>query len=83
MALFFGALLAGLALSWTPCVYPMIPILSGIIIGQKQTPSTIKAFSDVFNLCPFNVSCLWLDWATAGYFGAELIYRQSCKRRGY
>ncbi|SVD35337.1 uncharacterized protein METZ01_LOCUS388191, partial [marine metagenome] len=37
LALFFGALLAGLALSWTPCVYPMIPILSGIIIGQKQT----------------------------------------------
>ena len=26
LTLFFVALLAGLALSWTPCVYPMIPI---------------------------------------------------------
>lgn len=30
---FFGA---GLLLALTPCVFPMIPILSGIIAGQKQ-----------------------------------------------
>ena len=34
---FFGF---GLLLSLTPCVFPMIPILSGIIIGQKQSVST-------------------------------------------
>jgi thiol:disulfide interchange protein DsbD len=43
LALFIGAFLAGLALSYTPCIYPMVPILSGIIIGQKDSPSTLKA----------------------------------------
>ncbi len=38
---FFGF---GLLLSLTPCVFPMIPILSGLIVGQKD-PSTAKAFS--------------------------------------
>jgi thiol:disulfide interchange protein DsbD len=33
VASFFGL---GLLLSLTPCVYPMIPILSGIIVGQKD-----------------------------------------------
>lgn len=33
MVTFFGA---GLLLAFTPCVFPMIPILSGIIAGQKQ-----------------------------------------------
>lgn len=33
VASFFGF---GLLLSLTPCVFPMIPILSGIIVGQKQ-----------------------------------------------
>jgi len=39
IALFF---LAGLGLSLTPCVYPMLPILSGIIAKQKDT-NTRKA----------------------------------------
>jgi thiol:disulfide interchange protein DsbD len=34
---FFGA---GLLLSLTPCVLPMLPILSSIIVGQKQVPIT-------------------------------------------
>ena len=38
---FFGF---GLLLSLTPCVFPMIPILSGLIVGQKD-PSTVKAFT--------------------------------------
>src|SRR5882672_1000497 len=33
MAVFFGA---GLLLTFTPCVLPMIPILSGIIVGEGQ-----------------------------------------------
>jgi len=37
---FFGF---GLLLSLTPCVFPMIPILSGLIVGQKN-PSTGRAF---------------------------------------
>ncbi len=38
---FFGF---GLLLSFTPCVLPMIPILSGIIIGHRRKLTTHKAF---------------------------------------
>lgn len=34
----------GLLLSFTPCVLPMIPILSGLIVGQRKPASTRKAF---------------------------------------
>jgi thiol:disulfide interchange protein DsbD len=39
--LFLGA---GLLLSLTPCVFPMIPILSGIIVGQKKTITPGRGF---------------------------------------
>ncbi|MCP3675296.1 MAG: protein-disulfide reductase DsbD [Gammaproteobacteria bacterium] len=35
---------AGLLLTFTPCVLPMIPILSGIIAGQGKEITTAKAF---------------------------------------
>ncbi|NMH66922.1 protein-disulfide reductase DsbD [Shewanella salipaludis] len=38
---FFGL---GIGLALTPCVFPMYPILSGIIVGQGQKLSTAKAF---------------------------------------
>jgi thiol:disulfide interchange protein DsbD len=38
-----GFFLAGLALSLTPCVLPMVPILAGIIAGQRNL-TTGKAF---------------------------------------
>ncbi len=38
---FFGF---GLLLAFTPCIFPMIPILSGIIVGQGESVSTRKAF---------------------------------------
>jgi len=41
LLVFFGA---GLLLAFTPCVFPMIPILSGIIVGQGEDISTRKAF---------------------------------------
>jgi len=34
----------GLLLSFTPCVFPMYPILTGIIVGQGDKLSTAKAF---------------------------------------
>lgn len=34
----------GLLLAFTPCVLPMIPILTGIIVGQKGTVSAKRAF---------------------------------------
>ena len=39
---FFGL---GLLLAFTPCVFPMIPILSGIIVGQGEDLSTRKALA--------------------------------------
>ena len=38
---FFGF---GLLLAFTPCIFPMIPILSGIIVGQGEDITTRKAF---------------------------------------
>jgi len=35
----------GLLLAFTPCVFPMIPILSSIIIGQGEKVSTGRSFS--------------------------------------
>ena len=36
--------LAGLALAFTPCVLPMVPILSSIIVGISPKPSPWKSF---------------------------------------
>ncbi len=41
IASFFGF---GLLLSLTPCVFPMIPILSGIIVGSGHKASHLRAF---------------------------------------
>lgn len=38
---FFGY---GLLLAFTPCVFPMVPILSGIIVGQGESITTLRAF---------------------------------------
>jgi thiol:disulfide interchange protein DsbD len=37
--------LIGLGLAFTPCVFPMIPILSGIIAGQGDKVTSRKAFT--------------------------------------
>ena len=37
--------LAGLALAFTPCVLPMVPILSGIIAGGGRSVTTARAFT--------------------------------------
>lgn len=41
VAFFFGA---GLLLAFTPCVFPMIPILSGIIVGRGQHVTKMHGF---------------------------------------
>ncbi len=41
VSFFFGA---GLLLSLTPCVFPMIPILSGIIVGRGHKITKMHAF---------------------------------------
>ncbi len=69
LASFFGF---GLLLALTPCVFPMIPILSGIIVGQKGTMTTKKALimSIVFVL---SMSVTYsIAGILAGYFGENL-----------
>jgi thiol:disulfide interchange protein DsbD len=58
---FFGF---GLLLAFTPCVFPMIPILSGIIIGQGKTITTRKAFL----LSLVYVLAMALTYTIAGVF---------------
>ncbi|MEM1080777.1 MAG: protein-disulfide reductase DsbD [Pseudomonadota bacterium] len=41
MALFF---VAGILLAFTPCVFPMVPILSGLIAGDAENMTTLRAF---------------------------------------
>jgi len=68
VGLFF---LAGVGLTFTPCVFPMIPILSGIIAGQGDSITTRKAFT----LSLVYVLAMALTYAVAGAvvgrFGAE------------
>ena len=40
----FAFFIAGILLAFTPCVFPMVPILSGIIAGQGDRMTTSRAF---------------------------------------
>lgn len=66
---FFGF---GLLLSFTPCVFPMIPILSGILVGQKHQLSTARStlISLVFVLAMSLVYTI--AGVIAGYSGENL-----------
>ncbi len=68
IGLFF---LAGIGLTFTPCVFPMIPILSSIIAGQGESITTGKAFL----LSSVYVLTMAATYASAGaivgYYGAE------------
>lgn len=69
VAVFFGF---GLLLAFTPCIFPMIPILSGIIAGQGEGLTTRKAFV----LSSVYVLAMALTYTVvgvlAGLFGANL-----------
>lgn len=44
LQIFLGFLGLGLLLAFTPCVFPMIPILSSIIVGEGESITTRRAF---------------------------------------
>jgi thioredoxin:protein disulfide reductase len=69
LLLFFGA---GVLLSLTPCVLPMIPILSGIIVGQGETITRGKSFSLAFTY----VQGMALTYAALGAVFA-LVFKQA------
>lgn len=64
--------LAGLALTFTPCVLPMIPIVSSIVLGQSQTPTRLRAFSLSLTYVLAMAGTYALAGTLTGYFGAGL-----------
>ncbi len=60
---FFGF---GLLLSFTPCVLPMIPILSGIIVGDKKAHKAETSRLHSFNLSLAYVLGIALSYTAAG-----------------
>lgn len=65
LAVFFGF---GLLLAFTPCVLPMVPILSGLIVGQGPDVTTRKAFT----LSAIFVLAMALTYTIAGVVVAML-----------
>ncbi len=70
--IFFAFIGFGILLSFTPCVLPMLPIISGIIIGQRQQVTTAKAF----RLSAVYVVSMAITYAIAGilvgYLGSSV-----------
>lgn len=66
---FFGV---GILLAFTPCVFPMVPILSSLIVGQRGEVTTRRAFS--LSLVYVLAMAVTYTFAgvMAGLFGANL-----------
>ncbi|MDX1498031.1 MAG: protein-disulfide reductase DsbD, partial [Salinisphaeraceae bacterium] len=62
----------GLLLAFTPCVLPMIPILSGVIVGLDQERSTSLAFLLSLAYVLAMATAYALFGAIAGLFGHNL-----------
>lgn len=41
----FWFFMLGVGLAFTPCVLPMLPLLSAIVIGNRQRPNSVRAFT--------------------------------------
>jgi thioredoxin:protein disulfide reductase len=67
LALFF---LAGLGLTFTPCVLPMLPILSGVVLRGQL--GGMRGFSLSLTYVLAMAACFALLGALMGVFGAEL-----------
>ena len=63
--------LAGIGLTFTPCVFPMIPILSSIIAGQGDKVSTRSAFTLSLVYVLSMAATYALVGAIVGFYGAE------------
>ena len=67
-----GFLGFGLLLTFTPCVFPMIPILSGILVGQGDTLGTRKAFTLSLTYVLAMSATYTVAGVLAGLLGANL-----------
>ncbi|MCP3690231.1 MAG: protein-disulfide reductase DsbD [Gammaproteobacteria bacterium] len=63
--------LAGIGLTFTPCVFPMIPILSSIIAGQGGNITTSKAFTLSLVYVLSMATTYAVAGAIVGFYGAE------------
>lgn len=68
--LFFGCFVLGVVLCFTPCVLPMVPMLSTLIVGKKNL-KTFRAFS----LSSIYVLSMSFTYAIAGVIAAMLGQR--------
>lgn len=68
MAIFFAL---GLGLAFTPCVFPMVPILSSIIVGQGETLTTRRAFVLSLSYVLAMATTYAVAGVIVGYFGAQ------------
>lgn len=66
---FFGF---GLLLAFTPCIFPMIPILSGIIVGRGHQITTHRAFLLSLSYVTASAVMYTLFGILAGLFGSNL-----------
>ncbi len=69
LALFF---LGGIALAFTPCVLPMVPILSSIIVGESENITRGRAFSLSLAYVLGMAGTYALVGVLVGLFGASL-----------
>lgn len=61
----------GIGLAFTPCVLPMIPILSGIIMGQRKPLSSSRAFILSLSYVLGMAITYTLAGLAVGHFGAR------------
>jgi len=62
----------GLLLAFTPCIFPMIPILSGIIVGNGHTITTGRAFMLSLSYVLASAFAYTVFGVLAGLFGSNL-----------
>jgi thiol:disulfide interchange protein DsbD len=70
--------IAGILISFTPCVLPMIPIISSIVIGSKKETSQTKAFLLSFSYVLGSSITYAILGAIAAFFSKNIqIYMQN------
>jgi thiol:disulfide interchange protein DsbD len=79
LGLFF---LAGIGLAFTPCVLPMVPILSSIIVGEGDEISKRKAFTLSLAYVLGMAATYALVGMLVGLFGAELNLQAALQSPG-
>ncbi|MEM9622570.1 MAG: protein-disulfide reductase DsbD [Pseudomonadota bacterium] len=79
LALFF---IAGIGLAFTPCVLPMVPILSSIIVGEGDDISKRRAFTLSLAYVLGMASTYAFVGMLVGLFGAELNLQAALQSPG-